>query len=82
MADEYLDADVHGLYLLTELVDRFWRQPTTALAAEIRQQRLAYGLTPIDRRRLEWTVAKLEKPDVKPPAKPVSDPRVVLKAIS
>ena len=68
-------------HILAELVDRFWRQPRT-LAAEIRQQRLAYGPTPIDPRRLEWTEAKVEKPAEKPPAKLVSDPRAVLKAIS
>ena len=56
MAAEFLKADLHQLYILAELVNRFWFRPTTALAAEIRQHRLAFGLTPIDRRRLQWEI--------------------------
>src|SRR3990172_6247841 len=41
MAPEFLQADVHGLYVLAELVDAFWRAPTIALAAEIRQHPMA-----------------------------------------
>lgn len=61
MAAEYLDADVHGLYILAELVESFWRRPSFVLAAEIRQQRQCFGLSPIDRRRLQWTVQKIEE---------------------
>jgi hypothetical protein len=57
MAPEYDPTDVHGLYLLAELIDRFWREPSKELAAEIRLQRQCYGLSPIDRRRLEWEIA-------------------------
>ena len=39
MATEYLRADVHGLVLLSDLVDLYWRKPTSALAPEIRLQR-------------------------------------------
>ena len=60
MAAEFLQADKHGLYLLAELVDGFWRKPSTTLAAEIRQHRMAFGLTPIDRRRLQWEVERAE----------------------
>lgn len=56
MAAEYLQADLHGLYILVELVDAFHRTPSIALAAEIRQHRIPYGITPIDRRRLDWVV--------------------------
>ena len=82
MAAEYLDADVHGLYVLAQLVDTFWRYPSTALAAEIRQQRMAYGLTPIDRRRLEWSMTKDEEPASAPTPRRVTDARAVLRAIS
>lgn len=61
MAAEFLEADVHGLYRLAVLVDLFWFEPSTPLAAEIRQQQAAYGLTPIDRRRLQWEVERVEK---------------------
>ncbi|HEY3478761.1 MAG TPA: hypothetical protein VGL02_07655 [Streptomyces sp.] len=90
MAPEFETADMHGLYVLAILVDDFWRKPSTALAAEIRLQRMAFGLTPIDRRRLQWeiergddaaerTAARRRTP--KPPAdgQPAPDPRAVLK---
>src|SRR3989304_3671297 len=62
MAAEFLRADVHGLYILAELVDAFWTDPEDLkLAAEIRQHRMAFGLTPIDRRRLQWEVERVEE---------------------
>lgn len=61
MAAEFLQADLHGLYRLAVLIDAFWLQPTKELAAEIRQEQTAYGLTPIDRRRLQWEVERVEK---------------------
>ncbi len=82
MAAEYLEADLDGLYRLLELIERFWRKPSTSLAAEIRTESASYGLTPIDRRRLQWEVERLEK---KKPAQPrwtgTGDPRDVLRAI-
>jgi len=80
MAKEYLQADLHGLYILAELMDAFHRQPSIALAAEIRQQRIPYGITPIDRRRLDWVVRdeadgrKRDKRAMKD-AKPISGSR-------
>lgn len=60
MAGEYLQADHHGLYRLAELVNLFWCEPSAGLAAEIRLQQQSFGLTPLDRRRLEWTVEQAE----------------------
>ena len=60
MAAEYLESDRHGLYILASLVDRYWTAPTVALASEIRLQRQCFGLTPIDRRRLQWEVERVE----------------------
>lgn len=59
MARKYLQADLHGLYVLAELVDQFWSKPTPYLSAEIRAVRMPYGLTPLDRNRLDW---KIETP--------------------
>lgn len=56
MAPEYDDSDRHGLFLLAVLVDAFWAEPSQTLAAEIRLQRQCFGLTPIDRRRLQWEI--------------------------
>lgn len=60
MASEYLLADIHGLFRLAVLIDDFWKKPTGALSAEIRLMQQPYGLTPLDRRRLEWSVEQSE----------------------
>ncbi len=87
MAAEYLHADIHALYRLATLIDDFWVKPTQGMAAEIRLQQQAFGLTPLDRRRLEWTVAQAEtakqskghgqQPPVDRPV--IADPRDLLK---
>lgn len=61
MASEFHSSDVHGLYLLATLVDAFWWEPNRELAAEIRQQRQCFGLTPMDRRRLQWEIERVEQ---------------------
>jgi hypothetical protein len=94
MAPEYDDSDRHGLFALARLVDDFWTAETAreraALSAEIRLQRQCFGLTPIDRRRLQWEIERTEEaqdkgrkrrtPAPKGEAKP--DPRSVLRSVS
>lgn len=65
MAPEYDASDLHGLVLLAVLVDEFWKEPSQALAAEIRLQRQCFGLTPIDRRRLQWEIDRGEEAEEK-----------------
>lgn len=83
MADEFLRSDHHALFRLALLIDSFWLEPTKDLASEIRLEQQAFGLTPLDRRRLEWTVERLdaEKPPKRamqrPPAD-AADPRALL----
>lgn len=60
MANEFVDADFHGLYRLAILVDEFMNDPSSKNHAEVRIAQQAYGLTPYDRRRLEWTVEQTE----------------------
>lgn len=88
MAAEFLQADIHGLYILAELVDRFWAEPTKELAAEIRLQRQCFGLTPIDRRRLQWEVERGESAATRTQQRKVRraqdgdiDPREALRAV-
>lgn len=86
MANEFIPADLHGLYLLADLVDQYWRKPSAKLAGEIRQQRTCFGLTPIDRRRLQWEVKRVEESERKRPSAPSrqrieGDPRSVLQAV-
>lgn len=61
MAPEFDQADIHGLFALAVLVDQFWTQPSAGLLAEIRLQRQCFGLTPIDRRRLQWEIDRGEE---------------------
>lgn len=86
MAPEYDGSDRHGLFLLAVLIDDFWWEPTKDLAAEIRLQRQCFGLTPIDRRRLQWEIERAEDAEQKteerrrnsrqkPPAAKAVDPR-------
>jgi hypothetical protein len=67
MAAEYLDSDVKGgLYLVAELYQQLWAgngEDVARLAGEIRQQEIRFGLSPIDRRRLQWEIEKGEQAD-------------------
>lgn len=92
MAPEYDDSDLHGLFMLADLVDSYWTEESsrvrTALAAEIRLQRQCFGLTPIDRRRLQWEIERSEDAQARgrkrrpaPAPTPTDDPRSVLRAV-
>lgn len=61
MSSEYVQADVHRLFMLAVLVDDFWRKPSAERHSEIRLAGQAFGLTPIDRRRLQWEVERGEE---------------------
>lgn len=86
MATQYEVADIHGLYRLAMLVDQFWATPTAQIAAEIRQGQQAYGLTPLDRKRLEWQIEqttaaqKRHRTPTRAP-KPGDDPRQNLRVV-
>lgn len=71
MAPKYTRADKHGLYILAELVDRFW-YGDTGQAGEIRLQSARFGLAPVDRWRLQWDVVgdALPRPKAAPPPPP------------
>lgn len=86
MAKEFLQADRHALVRLAVLVNDFWMKPSAALAAEIRQQESRFGLTPIDRHRLQWRVVpEKSEPPPPPTAKEMreegKDPREALRAV-
>lgn len=62
MASEFHKmSDIEGLYRLLALVELFWRKPTVSLNAEIRLYEQQFGLNPLARRRLEWTVVGTER---------------------
>lgn len=88
MAAEFIAADVPGLVLVARLIDKF-NYGDVSLAAEIRLQRQCFGLTPLDRRRLQWEIARGEeaeqrrrRPDTPAVAQTgTRDPRRTLRAI-
>lgn len=87
MAGEYLPSDVDGLGRVALLVDAFYREQKPALLAEIRLQESRFGLSPLDRSRLQWEIERGDEADRKlrqraQPAKRVSgDPRALLRAV-
>jgi hypothetical protein len=93
MASEYLDADMRGgLYLLADLHQARWTgrddaKVLTALAAEIRLQEVRFGLSPIDRSRLRWTIEQGETAAERTASRRAAksgkakDPRSVLKMV-
>lgn len=60
MITELLAADVPGLIRLAILWDEFAREAKVTLAAEIRQQEQRFGLSPLDRRRLQWEIQRVD----------------------
>lgn len=86
MASEYLPSDIDGLARLALLVDDYYNAPYKGkeLMSEIRLQEARFGLSPVDRSRLQWEVLKGEEAERKrkPPKSqhPASskDPRGIL----
>lgn len=61
MSCEFLRADEPALLRLVVLVDQFWKTGKLDVAREIRMLEREFGLTPLSRRRLEWSVAQAEE---------------------
>lgn len=61
MMSEFVHADEPALFRLVYLVDKFWKSGSLAIATEIRMLEREFGLTPLSRRRLEWTVVQAEE---------------------
>lgn len=88
MAAEWLQTDIAGLGLVAMLYDEFYKKPSVETLKEIRLQRQCFGLTPIDRSRLQWEIFKGEDSERKRsrpvrPSSPVGrqDPRRILTAV-
>ncbi len=85
MALNWLEADMGGLYVLAVLRNEFFMNPRVTFASEIRQQEARFGLSPLDRRRLEWRIG-VPQIDAKPPQPPrpereKRDTREILRAL-
>ena len=87
MAEQFQEVDKHALYRLAMLIDAFWSRPSQQLAAEIRLEQQAFGLTPIDRRRLQWTVEQEDerrrtRTRQAPRERESDDPRKILRMVA
>lgn len=87
MAPEFIATDIRGLVRVAKLIDEF-NYGNLALAAEIRLQGQLFGLTPLDRRRLQWEIERGESAEKRrsrqPPASAATgtrDPRRTLRAV-
>jgi hypothetical protein len=93
MAAEYHESDRHQLYVLMNIYHDFYCAGSSTgrreAATEIRLQRQAFGLTPYDRRRLEWSIVTTEdakdrragRRQTTPATPPKPDPRAGLRAV-
>ena len=65
MAPEWHKSDTHNVIYCAMLLQDFWTAPSAKdrkdAIAEYRLQRKDLGLTPYDRRRLEWTIETAEE---------------------
>lgn len=89
MSPEWDESDLHNVTICAMLYNDIWRAETAKdrkdAASEYRLQRKDLGLTPYDRRRLEWTIETADEAREKgekrrsktPPKKPTAgaDPR-------
>jgi len=85
MASQWLDSDVDGLGRVALIWDRFYKEPDVKYLAEIRLQEQRFGLSPLDRTRLQWEVNRVDESERKRP-KPAmertgTDPRSILQAV-
>lgn len=88
MASQWLDTDADTLGRLAILWDEYYKTPKPTLLAEIRLQEQRFGLSPLDRSRLQWEIGKGEEAERKqqrmqtlPASRGATDPRRVLMAV-
>lgn len=96
VSSQFAKSDKHGMYRLLFLVNRFWklteRNPERIkISAEIRQLESKFGLSPLDRRRLQVEIERGEEAEERTTQraarrqaakrKPGDDPREALRAV-
>lgn len=86
MSAMWLDVDADGVGRLALLWDWYYKTGSIDALKEIRLQSPSFGLTPLDRSRLQWEVERGDAAERKAQqraqaAKPVGDPRKLLKAV-
>src|SRR5687768_1802684 len=66
MASQWLETDADALGRLALLWDAFYKRPSAEALKEIRLQSALFGLSPLDRSRLQWEVQRAEQPKPTP----------------
>lgn len=87
MATQWLETDMDALGRLALLWDDFYKKPNGQVMAEIRLQESRFGLSPLDRSRLQWEIkrgedAERQRNPAPSAAKPGSDLRKLLKMVN
>jgi hypothetical protein len=65
MASQWIATDADALGRLAILWDDYYKAPDPKVLAEIRLQEQRFGLTPLDRSRLQWEVSRGEEAERK-----------------
>lgn len=60
MASQWLETDADALGRLALLWDEFYQRPSSDALKEIRLQSALFGLSPLDRSRLQWEVSRAD----------------------
>jgi hypothetical protein len=82
MASQWLDTDADALGRLAVLWDNFYHSPSADALKEIRLQGALFGLSPLDRSRLQWEVGRSEDAaQTRPRRRTGTDPRTTLMAV-
>lgn len=88
MASQWLETDLDALGRLALLWDNFYKEPSADALKEIRLQGQLFGLSPLDRSRLQWEVSRADEAEQKHGRRTSAqrrtgthDPRAVLTAI-
>lgn len=97
MSPEWDESDEHNVILCALLYNDIWLAETAKerkdAAGEFRLQRKDLGLTPYDRRRLEWSIESADeardrgrqrraRQEPKKPVEGAADPRAILRAVN
>jgi hypothetical protein len=86
MAGQWLATDLDALGRLAIVWDEFYKKPSAAGLQEIRLQSSLFGLSPLDRSRLQWEVNRGEEAEQRLSTRQrskasVGDPRKLLRAV-
>ena len=86
MSTQWLETDADALGRLALLWDQFYNRPSAGVMAEIRLQEQRFGLSPLDRSRLQWEVSRCEEAERKrqrpqSATRTGTDPRAILMAV-